>query len=119
MVLLARIPTSNADTLSWTNPTLNEDGTPCVDLKTIELGIGCQSKNYYMVSDVGLTNTADIQVVTPTYYAVRAVDTSGNRSQWSNEIFLVPPEARSALIQKLDRMLSDLDVYIRGLMDKK
>ncbi len=75
-------------TLSWDPPTTNVDGTPVSDLAGYRIYYGLSSRNYSWVIDVGNVNTYKIENLSPgTYYfAVTAYDTSGNESDYSNEV---------------------------------
>ena len=74
--------------LTWTNPTTNENGSPLTDLQTIRIYQGLASGQYDQQMDVGMTISASLSGLTEgqTYFwAVTAVDASGNESVWSNE----------------------------------
>jgi hypothetical protein len=69
-------------------PTTNADGTPLTDLGGYKVYYGLSSGNYTNSLDVGNVTTYKIYNLTPgTYYfAVTAYDTSGNESDYSNEV---------------------------------
>lgn len=74
--------------LSWDAPTLNIDGTPCTDLAGYKVYVGTSSRNYSQVYDTGTLDTTFTLQLTDGYYcfAVTAYDTSGNESDYSNEV---------------------------------
>jgi hypothetical protein len=78
--LLASI--ASAETLTWVNPVVNQDGSVCDDLSGIEL-----SSNG-AVTNLGLVTSKTVAPTVSTTYMVRAYDTSGNRSIWSNTVTL-------------------------------
>lgn len=76
-------------TLSWETPTKNADGTPLTDLQGFRVYYGASSHNYSHNIDVGnvTSYTANSLVSGVTYYfAVTAYDSSGNQSNYSNEV---------------------------------
>ncbi len=75
-------------TLSWDPPTTNADGTPLADLAGFRIYYGLASRNYSWVIDVGNVTTYKIENLSPNtyYFAVTAYDTSGNESDYSNEV---------------------------------
>lgn len=79
---------SNSATLTWDAPTTNADGTPLTDLAGYKVYYGISSGNYTVSIDVGNVTTYKIDDLSPgTYYfAVTAYDTSGNESDYSNEV---------------------------------
>ncbi len=80
---------SGQATLSWDPPTTNADGTPLTDLAGYKIYYGTSSNNYFQNIDVGNVTTYTIDNLTDglTYYFVAtAYDTSGNESQYSNEV---------------------------------
>ncbi len=79
--------------LSWSEPTINEDGSSLTDLSGYKVYYGTSSGSYsgiYSTSvDVGNVTSSLIAGLTPgtTYYfAVKAYDTSGNKSVYSEEV---------------------------------
>lgn len=75
--------------LSWDAPDSNIDGTPVDDLAGYRVYYGTSSGNYTSFVDIGLSNTAVIDSLTPgaTYYfVITTYDTSGNESAFSNEV---------------------------------
>ncbi|MGQ9570185.1 MAG: InlB B-repeat-containing protein [Thermodesulfovibrionales bacterium] len=90
--LLLLILTFSAATLSWEGPSANTDGSPITDLAGYKIYYGTSSGNYSEHIDVGNVKnyTIDNLVEGLTYYfAVTAYDTSGNESDFSNEVSLV------------------------------
>jgi hypothetical protein len=79
---------SNSVTLAWNAPTTNTDGNPLTDLVGYKLHYGTSSGNYTRVIDVGNVETYKIEgLQSGTYYfAVTAYNTSGNESDYSNEV---------------------------------
>lgn len=72
--------------LNWVNPTTNEDGSPCVDLAYVEVWES-SADNIETAVKIGEVNgtsyTRYLGSFVGRYYWVRAVDTSGNISQWN------------------------------------
>ncbi|MEW6417445.1 MAG: DNRLRE domain-containing protein [Nitrospirota bacterium] len=79
---------SGQATLSWDPPTTNADGTPLLDLAGYNVYYGNTSSNYSQIIDVGNITTYTVASLNDgTYYfAVTAYDTSGNESEYSNEV---------------------------------
>ncbi|GBD96777.1 MAG TPA: hypothetical protein ENG83_07545 [Nitrospirae bacterium] len=75
-------------TLSWDAPTTNSDGTPLTDLAGYKVYYGTSSSNYTESVDIGNTTGAVVDSLSPgTWcFAVTAYDTSGNESDYSNEV---------------------------------
>jgi len=88
VLLVAAISFAYDVTLSWDPPTTNIDGTPITDLAGYKVYYGNSSGTYTSSIDVGNTTTYTITGLQPgTYYfAVTAYDTSGNESDYSNEV---------------------------------
>ena len=79
---------TGAATLSWTPPTLNEDGTPITNLKGYRVYYGTNSANLGTTLDIpnaGIA-TAVIENLSPAtwYFAVKAYNTSNVESSLSN-----------------------------------
>jgi hypothetical protein len=75
--------------LSWEAPIINTDGTPLTDLEKYIIHIGISPDYYTQHLDVGNVTTYVVSelVYDSTYYfAVTAVDTSGNKSEYSNQV---------------------------------
>ncbi len=76
-------------TLSWQAPTQNEDGSPLTDLTGYQVHYGQTSGQY--TQTLSLPNAAftsvTIEDLTPAtwYFAVKAVNSSGVQSSFSNE----------------------------------
>lgn len=86
---------SNTATLSWEAPATNADGTPLDDLSGYKVYYGKTSGVYGEIMDVSLTDTPNFPEYTLTalesgtryYFAVTAYDTSGNESNFSEEVY--------------------------------
>ncbi len=75
--------------LTWDAPIMNVDGSPLTDLKGYKVYYGTESNNYSENIDVGnVTNytVSNLSDGTTYYFAVTAYDTSGNESDYSNEV---------------------------------
>ncbi len=74
--------------LNWVNPTTNEDGSPCKDLAYIEIWVSSTDDRATAVK-IGEVNSTSFRhhlgSFESRYYWIRAVDTSGNISQWNAE----------------------------------
>lgn len=74
--------------LNWVNPTTNEDGSPCKDLAYIEVWASSTDDRTTAVK-IGEVNGTNFRhhlgSFAGRYYWIRAVDTSGNVSQWNAE----------------------------------
>jgi hypothetical protein len=86
-ITVADVQTGTA-TLSWTPPTLNEDGTPITNLKGYRVYYGTNSANLATTLDIpnaGIA-TAVIENLSPAtwYFAVKAYNTSNVESSLSN-----------------------------------
>jgi hypothetical protein len=78
--------------LVWNPPTTNADGTLLGDLAGYRVYHGISSLNYTWDADVGDVTTYEIDGLTPEityFFAVTAYDTSGNESEFSNEVSLM------------------------------
>ena len=85
-------------TLTWTAPTTNADGTPLTDLAGYKVYYGTESGNYSNMVDIGMSDCREVDGSTECsyvivdlvdnvyYFAVTAYDTSGNESNYSNEV---------------------------------
>ena len=96
LVLLA-VPAMAAEiTVQWTAPISNEDGSPLTDLDGYEAcyGYGTETGVYTTCIDVGNVTTYTFKDLVPGIYlfAVKAYDTSGNMSVYSNELRRDIPE---------------------------
>lgn len=90
--------TPNSATLSWDAPITSADGTPLTDLMGYKVYYGAGSGNYTEIIDVGSASCQDINGQTECtttvgnlsagdyYFVVTAYDTSGNESNYSNEV---------------------------------
>nr|WP_321499953.1 phage tail protein [uncultured Dethiosulfovibrio sp.] len=74
--------------LNWVNPITNEDGSPCKDLAYIEIWVSSSDDRATAVK-IGEVNSTNFRhhlgSFESRYYWIRAVDTSGNISQWNAE----------------------------------
>ena len=79
----------NSARLAWDPPTTNEDGTPLTDLKGYKLFYGPSPGNYTHSLDINDPAATSFQVDNlPSgtwYFSLKAVDTAGNQSRFSNE----------------------------------
>jgi hypothetical protein len=80
--------TSNSVTLSWIAPTTNEDGTPLTDLAGYKIYYGTSPGSYNNHITVHNTTSYTISNLAPDmyYFTIVAYDTSGNESNYSNEM---------------------------------
>jgi hypothetical protein len=78
----------NSATLTWDAPTTHVDGTPLTDLAGYKLYYGTSSGNYNVAIDAGKVTTFKVDGLSPItyYFAVTAYDSSGNESNYSNEV---------------------------------
>jgi hypothetical protein len=93
-------------TLSWYAPITNEDGSPLNDLAGHNVYYGTASGNYSQSIDTGNTTTytvANLADGLTYYFAVTAYDTSGNESEFSDE---VSKTIQMQPVQKYDLTLS-------------
>jgi hypothetical protein len=75
--------------LSWTAPTQNVDGSALTNLAGYKVYWGTGSRSYPNTADVsGASNTSHTLTLNPgTYFfAVTALDSSGNESAFSGEV---------------------------------
>jgi len=82
----------NSATLSWEPPTTNADGTPLNDLAGYKVYYGKAPGDRSTTKDVGLPDTTEYTINnldsgTRYYFAVTAYDTSGNESDFSEEVY--------------------------------
>lgn len=135
--LLASI--ASAETFTWIAPTTNADGTPLTDLAGYELGHGAVSQQYTNFIGTGNVTTYTATIAPGRFVAVRAVDTSGNKSIWSNQIqvaavatpspsptptaTIVPPTATASpsptpdyptILQRIDNLAQQLQRVLTG-----
>jgi hypothetical protein len=85
-------------TLAWDPPSTNTDGTPLTDLGGYIVYYGTESGNYSQSIDVGNVNTYKVNslIAGLTYYfSVTSYKTSGNESNYSNEIYAATPSITS------------------------
>ena len=82
-------PTAGGETITWTPPTSNVDGSPLTDLAGYKVYYGPASGNYTGGStNVGLTTSYNTNTLTAGYYCfvVVSYDFSGNESGYSGEL---------------------------------
>ena len=95
--------------LSWTEPTLNDDGSPLTDLTSYEIWNGCdQSGVYDTVKIVLAPAVSDTVLGLPCagtcYFAAKATNSVGTSSVFSNEaeklmgLEPVPPDSESIAV---------------------
>jgi len=74
--------------ISWAAPTTNEDGSVLTDLSAYRVYYGNTSGIYDYVVNTGLLTSCSIDSLASGmwYFAVKAVDSVGNESSFSNEV---------------------------------
>jgi uncharacterized protein YceK len=74
--------------VTWDAPTINDDGTPLTDLSGYKVYYGTSSGNYEQTIDVGNYTSIEIDSLTDGtwFFSVKAYDSSGNESAFSNEV---------------------------------
>jgi hypothetical protein len=81
-------------TITWDAPKTNTDGSPAM-VAGYNIYVGTASGFYTAVSDVGNVTShtvSDLSLTERTYYiAITAYDTSGNESDFSNEVIRTVP----------------------------
>jgi hypothetical protein len=86
-ITVADVQTGSA-TLSWTPPTLNEDGTAITNLRGYRVYYGTSSTNLNTVVDIPNAGTtrAVVENLSPAtwYFALKAYNTSNVESSFSN-----------------------------------
>ncbi len=78
-------------TVNWTAPTKNTDGSDLTDLASYVLVYGTSSGNYTVTEPVGdgSATSTTLNLAPGVYYvAMRAVNSGGDESTWSNEVVL-------------------------------
>ena len=92
--------------LSWTEPTLNDDGSPLTDLTSYEIWNGCDQSGVYDTVKVVLApannyTVSDLPCAGTCYFAAKATNSVGASSVFSNEapklmgMLSVPPDSDS------------------------
>jgi len=94
------VPTQQRTGLAWTAPTTNVDGSPYTDAGGFYVYWGTASGAYDDTRSFQITDPADTNVLFSElvgleepanyYFAVTAYDTSGNESDYSDEVQNVP-----------------------------
>lgn len=87
--ITATLDTVKTAKLAWDAPTTNADGTILTDLAGYNIYYGTTSRGYINVIDVGnVTNytIGNLSWDIVYYFTVTAYDTSGNESEFSNEV---------------------------------
>ena len=81
-------PDARSVTLSWIAPTTNEDGTFLTDLAGYKIYYGTSPGSYSNHITVHNTTSYTISNLPPNiyYFTITAYDTSGNESNYSNEV---------------------------------
>ena len=79
---------TDAVTLAWDAPTTNSDGSELNDLSGYKIYYGTSSGSYTTTDDIGNSTTVSISNLAAGNwcFAVTAYDTSGNESDYSNEV---------------------------------
>ena len=82
-------------TLSWTIPSTNEDGTPLTDLAGFTVYYGSTTGSYSNSTTIynpGITSLIldNLSYGRTYYFAMTAFDESGNESEYSNEVSILP-----------------------------
>ena len=83
-------PDCDVAVLTWDAPTTNEDGSALTDLARYRVHVGTTSGAYDESFDAGLDTMYTVDGLSPGaryYFVVTALDTSGNESVFSNEVF--------------------------------
>lgn len=78
-------------TLEWDPSSINEDGSPLIDLKGFRIYYGDESRTYDLILEVSPdTNQCSINVVPEGtwYFSATAYDSYGNQSYFSNEVLI-------------------------------
>ncbi|RMF86394.1 MAG: fibronectin type III domain-containing protein, partial [Nitrospinota bacterium] len=99
--------------LVWDAPTTNADGTPLTDLAGYKVYYGQSSRNYGSPVDVGNQTTyilAGLSRGETYYFAVTAYDTSGNESEFSEEVTYTVP----AVDTDGDGLFDDEEIDVYG-----
>ena len=92
IALLTSSLTNAQVTLTWTEPTLNEDGTPLTDLSSYDMWYGCGQPGVYDTVETLLApaNTYTVMELSGTcYFSAKAVNSDGVTSAFSNEVVRV------------------------------
>ena len=88
LVLASRVFPGSA-TVSWDAPTTNQNGTPLTDLSGYKIYYGQNSGNYDLQAWVGNVTSfrlSGLEEDKQYFFAVTAMDFSGNESGFSNEV---------------------------------
>jgi fibronectin type III domain protein len=86
-------PATRSVTLSWQAPTQNEDGTPLTDLTGFEVFYGQAPGQYTQTLPLpsAAMTSVTIEDLAPAtwYFAVKAVNSAGTHSSFSNEAWKI------------------------------
>ncbi len=88
-VAMVSVAINETVTLAWLAPTHNVDGTPLTDLAGYRIYYGSMSGAYTDVLEVTLSSSTRQSLILSSgsyYFAMTAVDASGNESAYSNEL---------------------------------
>lgn len=88
-VSMVSIVLNDRVTLNWQAPSQNDDGSRLVDLASYRIYYGLESGAYEHSIDVSQASASSHSLNLPSgdyYFAMTAVDTSGNESRYSNEV---------------------------------
>ena len=95
LILISAVHCFGAEVvLAWDTPSLNEDGSPLIDLVGYRVHGGMASGTYAWSEDIGDATTATIEDLVPgaTYYfVVTAVNAVSNESAFSDELVWTQP----------------------------
>jgi len=81
-------PLAGSVILTWDAPTTYTDGTPIINMGGYKIGTGTVSGSYSQIIDTGNVTSYTLSNLangTTYFFAVKAYDTSGNKSEFSNE----------------------------------
>jgi hypothetical protein len=104
-------------TVGWDAPTENEDGSPLTDLAGYRVYWGETSATYTVVSDliVETTDTVSITNRNDAYLAVTALDTSGNESDFSEELHWVGNVPARPMNLRIEPVALGLEITVNDI----